>query len=341
MAKWGEGDPRWIVEERPDATNVNNWHWTEKNASQWSKDKLTELLTNLEVKDGRGSCKVVEMSKCDGEAVANNRKAKLIFFYEWAIELKWEGETDDSDETVEGKVEIPNLSEEHDPTDVDITVTVTTKGDAAERLKELMRTKGEKLIRDQLETYISSLKKEFSQGMILPTKTDSINQTKSTGKSTLNYKQQPANGVPAVNKTECGDALDTTTLTHEETFKCTAQELYRALTVKEMVQAFSQGPCVLEPTKGGRFELYGGNVTGTFTDLVPDELISMRWRFSSWPQGHFSAVRLELVQKEDCTQLSLVQEHVPRAEADRTRDGWQRHYWDSLKRTFGFGAILF
>lgn len=27
MAKWGEGDPRWLVEERPDATNPNNWHW--------------------------------------------------------------------------------------------------------------------------------------------------------------------------------------------------------------------------------------------------------------------------------------------------------------------------
>lgn len=27
MAKWGEGDPRWIVEERADAKNVNNWHW--------------------------------------------------------------------------------------------------------------------------------------------------------------------------------------------------------------------------------------------------------------------------------------------------------------------------
>ena len=26
MAKWGEGDPRWIVEERADAKNVNNWH---------------------------------------------------------------------------------------------------------------------------------------------------------------------------------------------------------------------------------------------------------------------------------------------------------------------------
>ena len=50
MAKWGEGDPRWIVEERPDATNVNNWHWTEKNADQWSKKKIESLFTNLVVK---------------------------------------------------------------------------------------------------------------------------------------------------------------------------------------------------------------------------------------------------------------------------------------------------
>ena len=49
MAKWGEGDPRWIVEERPDATNVNNWHWTEKNADQWSKAKI-KVIINLKLK---------------------------------------------------------------------------------------------------------------------------------------------------------------------------------------------------------------------------------------------------------------------------------------------------
>ena len=48
MAKWGEGDPRWIVEERPDATNVNNWHWTEKNADGWSKNKL-KVICDLSV----------------------------------------------------------------------------------------------------------------------------------------------------------------------------------------------------------------------------------------------------------------------------------------------------
>lgn len=49
MAKWGEGDPRWIVEERPDATNVNNWHWTEKNATPWSKDRLAQLFQGLKI----------------------------------------------------------------------------------------------------------------------------------------------------------------------------------------------------------------------------------------------------------------------------------------------------
>ena len=51
MAKWGEGDPRWIVEERPDATNVNNWHWTEKNADQWSKAKLRVSFIHFLLKD--------------------------------------------------------------------------------------------------------------------------------------------------------------------------------------------------------------------------------------------------------------------------------------------------
>jgi hypothetical protein len=47
MAKWGEGDPRWIVEERADGTNANNWHWKEKNATVWSKQTLKSLLVGF------------------------------------------------------------------------------------------------------------------------------------------------------------------------------------------------------------------------------------------------------------------------------------------------------
>ena len=107
MAKWGEGDPRWIVEERPDATNVNNWHWSEKNADNWSKQKLKEgdhilffplklsefiqeLFDNFEMTDPNvGTVTKLNLDSCSGEARVNNRKGKIIVFFEWNITLTY------------------------------------------------------------------------------------------------------------------------------------------------------------------------------------------------------------------------------------------------------------
>ena len=36
-------------------------------------------------------CEITDVTKCEGEASANNRKAKLIFFYEWEIKADWKG----------------------------------------------------------------------------------------------------------------------------------------------------------------------------------------------------------------------------------------------------------
>ena len=101
MAKWGEGDPRWIVEERADAKNVNNWHWIEKNAKQWSIDKIKSLFTGFTIDTGK--CKtyrrtysvdfieIEKVTKCDGDAYANNRKGKVIIIYDLEIEFDWKG----------------------------------------------------------------------------------------------------------------------------------------------------------------------------------------------------------------------------------------------------------
>ena len=43
MAKLGEGDARWIVRKRDDGANVNGWHWSEKNLTPWSEERLREL----------------------------------------------------------------------------------------------------------------------------------------------------------------------------------------------------------------------------------------------------------------------------------------------------------
>ncbi|UYV82983.1 AHSA1 [Cordylochernes scorpioides] len=342
MAKWGEGDPRWIVEERPDATNVNNWHWTEKNASPWSKDKLSELLGNLKIEDKIGYCQVTDISKCEGEAVANNRKAKLIFFYEWNIELKWKGFLSGCNKEIEGTITIPNLSEENEPDEIDVAVALTSSDSEGDLLKEMIRKKGAEEVRAKLKEYISCLKQEFSQGMILPSKTS--NTQNSQGKTRLNVAKAPSSATPASGKskkTNGGVPLQLETLTMKESFKCTAEELYRVFTIPEMVQAFTQDSCVLEPQPGGKFSLLGGNITGTFVELVPDTKIVQKWRYKLWPEGHLSDVEMAIDQKESSTEITLTQRGVPRNDLDQTRNGWQRFYWDSIKRTFGFGVSLF
>jgi activator of HSP90 ATPase len=69
-----------------------------------------------------GSCVVTEVSKCEGEAMVNNRKGRLIFFYEWNLELKWKaGDKDDKKLSAQGKVTIPNMSEENSIEEVDVS----------------------------------------------------------------------------------------------------------------------------------------------------------------------------------------------------------------------------
>ena len=54
----------------------------------------------------------------------SNRKGKIIFFYEWEIKLKWKSVPADSEHSIKGTVEIPNLSEENDiMNDVDVSRT--------------------------------------------------------------------------------------------------------------------------------------------------------------------------------------------------------------------------
>ena len=91
MARWEDKDPRWLVQERQDGSNVNGrmdslrwnciesididdlssagWHWEEKNQLGWSKQKLEELLVGLpvEMSAAQGHAKVTALKEVTGE----------------------------------------------------------------------------------------------------------------------------------------------------------------------------------------------------------------------------------------------------------------------------------
>jgi len=354
MAKWGEGDPRWIVEERPDATNVNNWHWTEKNADAWSKSKIKELFGNLIIEDAKvGNVVIEDVEKVEGEARANNRKGKLIFFYEWDISLKWKGHANGKETEVTGKIDIPNLSEEHeDMEDVDVEVSLTSKGPEADLLKEMLRKgPGAKKIRETLEAYVTALKTEYSTGLILPKKGENGTSSISRIPSVAEGKERGGNLHTATKDAEHqmgkvdigGCRIEVDDIRLEETMKCTGQELFNALTQREMIQIFTGGTAVMsdQAEKGGNFQFLGGNITGKFIEVVPFTKIVQEWRLKSWPAGHHSQVEITIQQTKEDTKITIVQKQVPVKEVENTRMGWHRYYFDALKRSFGFGAMLF
>jgi len=346
MAKWGEGDPRWIVEERPDATNVNNWHWTEKNAAHWSQGKLKTLLLGLEIDDTNiGKCIISEVSSIEGEAVANNRKGKLIFFYEWVIKCQWKGVVNGDDDEIAGKLEIPNLSEENTAEEIDIDVTLDTHGPKADILKGLVRTKGLVKIREQLGKYILALRDEFAQDMIKPTKFTEGGSINAFQTEVQLNKPEPSapvkKPVTVAPQKAVGVKIETGVIRLRDTFKCTAEEFYRVLTDPNLLQAFTQNKVVIDASVGGQFCLLDGNIVGKFIHLEPNKCIKQTWRIKNWPMEHYSEVTINIDQKEDFTEISIMQTGVPRTELDRTEEGWKRHYFESIKRTFGFGSTMF
>lgn len=246
------GDPRWIVEERPDATNVNNWHWTEKNATPWSKDKLKELLEGLEINQNGINCRIKACEKLEGEATANNRKGKLIFFYEWDIILKWEGKLEgDENFVTDGKVSVPNLSEENDIDEVEITISIDESNELNERIKAFMYNVGRDKIREKLDAYVKTLKQDFAKGLILPSKDSVKNDVVVKNLASGFNKKIDMQPVIDTKANNVGVRIECETINITESFRCRAAELYDALTTKEMVAAFTRGDVKLEATKGG------------------------------------------------------------------------------------------
>jgi activator of HSP90 ATPase len=130
------------------------------------------LQFEINSEDGNLSAKIIEFDKLEGEATCNNRKGKLIYFYEWNLVMTWHGKILNDEEKVKGKITIPNLSEENEIDEIDITVTVDESNEKSERLKQFMYNIGRDKIRSQVDKYITGLRNDYAKNLILPKKDD-------------------------------------------------------------------------------------------------------------------------------------------------------------------------
>ena len=77
--------------------NPNNWHWVNKDASEWAQEYLKRSLTELSVEEDNVSAKIVKVVSMDGDVDVSQRKGKVITLFDVKLKLEYEGEDDTLD----------------------------------------------------------------------------------------------------------------------------------------------------------------------------------------------------------------------------------------------------
>jgi len=329
MALKGQEDPRWIVANREDGKNVNNWHWTESDFSAWAKNRLCELLEGLKIESENMSCTLSSLT-ISGEVSVNTRKKKTILFYELEVSFKWEGMWLASGKSAKGTVKLPYISEENDADDFEVQVAVDEDTTEANKLKDELRKKLIPILKEKVPIMINELREVTTQKTQLPPKLQPI-----TAK-VLEPTQQTS---PAKSHAHTNSAR-LSTFTVKEKFVCSPRDLFDCLLVPARVKAFAGGDATISPEIGSKFKLFGGSVEGEIVDLVAPRKIVQKWRFNTWPEGLYSTVTIELEEKDGKTLLKLEQSGVPEEDRERTENGWSTNFWRRIKGIFGYGPIM-
>jgi activator of HSP90 ATPase len=140
-------------------------------------------------------------------------------------------------------------------------------------------------------------------------------------------------------QSKTGGVVNTTTVSDTEEFRTTAEELYTTFTDPQRIAAFTRAPPKLfeGAKKGGKFELFDGNVTGEYLELAEPTKIVQSWRLNQWPAGHYSTLKIEFDQNDvDAVTVMRVEwTGVPIGQEEVTKRNWLEYYVRSIKRTFG------
>lgn len=347
MAKFGEGDERWIVSERQDGTNVHGWHWQEKDALQWSRERL-DALCALEVCDGSATqglkLRCTGVASCTGEAYVNKRKGKIIPGYEIELKVAYEGSVEAEGKTVaevKGTVHFPYIADENADEDPEAKVLNAAESPADLRAKEEMRKIGLPKLYAGIREFVKELA-AGGPGGDAPDPKDGAAKPDAAKDAAKDSKAEKS-AKEAYKSAPLSKKAHTIKLT--ERFYCRPQDVLDCLTDPGRVRHFTQSVADVRPGPGP-FSMFDGNIHGETTEYVPGERLVQKWRFRNWPEGHFSTVTITFREPEPGnTFLELVQENVPEADAfgnetvmDTTEMGWKEQIFSRIRSAFGFGC---
>jgi len=324
--------------------NPNNWHWVNKDVSEWTKEYLQEKLSTIEAEENGVSAKVEKVLNMDGDVDVSQRKGKVITLFDVKLQLEYEGKTED-EETVTGTINIPEVA--HDTEEDEYVFEIEAHSDSSSKqpVKDLVRSKIIPQLRQKLAKLAPALIAEHGKDI-----QHAPGSNPSSGFSTPTYHTQKGKTELAGRTTQTSTStsgkvsVNTTTVTASDEFRTSAEELYTTFTDPQRIAAFTRAPPrqFEGAHEGGKFSIFDGNVTGEFVKLEPHKSLVQKWRLGQWPEGHFSTQEIFFDQNDvdSVTVMRVKWTGVPVGQEEVVQRNWDGYYVRSIKQTFGFGTIL-
>ncbi|KAF2020523.1 hypothetical protein BU24DRAFT_382457 [Aaosphaeria arxii CBS 175.79] len=325
--------------------NPNNWHWVNKDVSVWAKDFLdTELPQVAAEKDGV-TAKIDKVVSMDGDVDVSQRKGKVITLFDVKLKLEYSGKNKEGEEA-SGTIVVPEVAHDTEEDEYVFEIDVYSDEKSKQPVKDLVRSDILPQLRKSLAKLGPALITEHGKDIQHAPGTNpssGFSTPKVYSSSSVNKSSEATASSSAI-QASSGKLVNTTTITDSTEFRTTAAELFKTFTDPQRLAAFTRAPpkTFTGAQPGGKFELFGGNVSGEFTELEEPTHIVQKWRLAQWPAGHFSTLSLWFDQNDvDAVTVMRVEwKGVPIGQEEPTKGNWSEYYIRSIKTTFGFGTVL-
>ncbi|KAI2629925.1 activator of Hsp90 ATPase [Hypoxylon sp. NC1633] len=323
--------------------NPNNWHWVSKNAGEWTRQWFEENLTKISAEDGEVTANISKVVSMDGDVDVSQRKGKVITIYDVKLVLEYSGSAPE-EENVSGTITIPEIAHDTEEDEFVFDIDIYSESQEKQPVKDLVRSKITPQLRKEFSKLIPALISEHGKDIQHAADTNPSSGFTAPKHHVPSGTAAAKSSAGTGSQKNSGSVVNTTTVSDQEEFRTTAAELYQTFTDPQRLAAFTRAPPKRfdGAKKGGKFELFGGNVSGEYEELQEPTKIVQSWRLNQWPADHYSKQVIEFDQNDvdSVTVMRVTWSGVPVGQEEVTKRNWDEYYVRSIKKTFGFGTIL-
>ncbi|GAB0492447.1 hypothetical protein MMPV_003709 [Pyropia vietnamensis] len=337
MAKVGEGDPRWIVADRADGTNVNGWHWSERDVSAWAKTYLTSRLSVLSFPGVDGDTvgdSTLTVKSVEGDAHLYNRKGNLKPVYDLKVSGQWRTAHTDAAARTSGTYAFELFDD-----DPHVTFTLDSSSAAVVAERDAARSAGTPAIRSVCREFIAAL--SAGADVAGAAGTPAVAPARSAAATLAALPPPPAfDDTAAVDL----DAPPPDMVSVSVLLAARLGDVYGAFTDPGRVRAYTQRPAVVGGGVGSAWSIAAGSfeTSGTVLEATPSTSLVLTWRLAAWPADTpDSRVALSMTDEDGKVRLSVSHTVIPSGQRGAIEAWWRGEVFRRIKVVFGWGDASF